>query len=1589
MPAAATGGVPPLHVQVIITTSGTKSAASAMGAVTKASKGMTRGLGAGIITTRTLGDAMRMSASLMKYTVAGAFAKVGTAALQAFRNFELSMSRIKGLTGMSTDAVNQLSKETLKLATESTRGPEELADALYFVTSAGIRDATLAMEVLRTSAKAAAAGLGETKMVVDAITSAMNAYGPANLSAAKAGDILVAAVREGKAEADKFAPAFSKVLPVAAAFGASFEDVAAAMAALTRSGMTAGTAGIYVRQVLSQLLKPSKQGAEALSAVGTSAEDIRKNVQEKGLFPALQELSTRIGGIGNAEAFAKVFGNVRALTAVLQLVGPAAAENAEIFERLGNSAGDLDDAFDSYATTLDKEYNQAFANSRVALIQLGKALKPIAVTVLKVGTALSKGAAFFAGLDGTVGTVIKGFLAFAGISTLIILALAAVTKTTSAVIRLFTNLSITLFGTGYQYDALSGKIYKYVGASSAAAASSRSAALAAAGWAEANGVLATSLSLVQKANKWLLIATVALTVVASVWSALRSKGDGAKKSADGFAKSLGSVNELLDETVKYGKSTLLFNVELNVKSARMQQDMDRLKEQITEQFPTFFDDVKQGMATLGVDAGKAYIVSLLNGMFSGMTTDTKAVLMALFEQSFGLTPEDWSAITVPEVTGDVIADSIINSALFAARTVNSKAADLFGSGTLDEFGAAIVNAMRPNTDGTKTVMRVVSRDVIDGMTQFSESFTDIIQETGGNMAPLLVALEKLDAAGAVNADTLDNLLGKALLGLSGELDLVGESSGNLAAIFGRTENAGKLLSIIMKTGNKDAVTAQAIYFDLKEQMSKIPANVNKAEASYRIFRDTMGKYKITVTDTDKAKQEAIKNLEAEQLALKGTIEQYEEATNAMKAYEDAFRGLQGMQLTQEEKLRDLMDGYQGLGDQVRESAGSFSISTTGGREARDELQSAAQGVVEYANSLAAAGDTQGAGEAFSKGILNIISVVQQAGGQVSAQEASNLLAKMGFTEENFKASLLAAEDAVSDQSVTTGRNVTIGIAKGIQSGTPAMSQALVMALKSVVITGQKAMEQKSPSKKTARELGKPMAEGVGVGWSKTMASGGFRSALSKDLEGAVGAAYNKGGRKSASAFFKSFLDKKKDVETPAQDFVKATISRMKDIIGSLSDYINAQLNFRRAQADLAKLINMQRGLDDRKKKAAREQQYAQTRFGRGGGAEVTGYEQAQLDQLQLEFERTSRDYAMGRATYTDLVDAEIALYEARAAASEINDDVLDAENRFIDATVEKENQDLELASSTVKVMEAYQGVQEAAADLYMNHKELEKVYSSLAQATGIASGKLQVGSKNLLDLGTDVSKLGGYVSTVGGYVSTLGNASTTTKDLWDANLYGTDGVFANIVKTGGDVKKLTTSIGADFTNMSSGLLNPNSELQKNLNSLGTAMWTAIKIGAEEAIDKSVLNLKVSVNAVVDKSGSGKLTWSVTPLDTNQGYDYSSQGKMPNTLGVNRYWTDKGWSLTPPGKAVGGPVSGNMPYMVGERGPEMFVPKVSGTIVTNSALERYTRVRQPVAGGPTESTSNNITVTVNNPVPEAAEDSITRRMKVLATSGLFG
>jgi len=361
---------------------------------------------------RVTGAAMKKFGRGMTMYMTAPLALVGGAAFKMHMGFESSMSKIVGLVGVAQEQVNLWSKDILEMAPRLAKSPQELADALFFVTSAGLRGAE-AMEVLEMSAKASAAGMGETKIVADLATSAMNAYGSAVLNAEQAMDIMVATVREGKAEAAELTASMGMVLPIASNMGVVFNEVGAAIAAMTRTGTSAATASMQLRQILASLLKPSQQSAELLKelgttteqveagfkAMGTSASYFRKVIREQGLLAALMEIKDLSAKFGE-EAMSTVFPNIRALSGVLDILGENLEDNIALFGRMGITTDMLVKAFGAAADTTKHKFNVAMTSAKTALTILGKTVSKEVIPILKsITEKIQKLTEWFRNLD--------------------------------------------------------------------------------------------------------------------------------------------------------------------------------------------------------------------------------------------------------------------------------------------------------------------------------------------------------------------------------------------------------------------------------------------------------------------------------------------------------------------------------------------------------------------------------------------------------------------------------------------------------------------------------------------------------------------------------------------------------------------------------------------------------------------------------------------------------------------------------------------------------------------------------------------------------------------------------------------------------------------------------------------------------------------------------------------------------------------------------------------------------------------------------------------------------------------------------------
>jgi TP901 family phage tail tape measure protein len=345
----------------------------------------------------------------------------GLASVKMAFDFDKSMTQIKALVGVAGDEVDAMGQRAKQMALDTGKSATEAGDALFYITSAGLRGEE-AMQVLEASLKAAAVGLGETKTIADLATSAMNAYGRDSLSASQATDILTAAVREGKLEASALAGSMGGVIPIASNLGVGFEEVAAALAAMSRTGTDAANGATQLNAILSSIAKPTDQSVLAFQRMGLTTDGLSKSLADDGLLNTLVLLKNRLEASG--QSFTDIVPNVRAWKGVLDLTGAGLNDNIKIFEALNNTMGATDDAFEETSKSASFKMTKSLNEMQGSLLEVGSVLLEMLVPVVtKLGTFLREASDAFNSLDeGTKKVILTfgGIVAVVGPALLVI-----------------------------------------------------------------------------------------------------------------------------------------------------------------------------------------------------------------------------------------------------------------------------------------------------------------------------------------------------------------------------------------------------------------------------------------------------------------------------------------------------------------------------------------------------------------------------------------------------------------------------------------------------------------------------------------------------------------------------------------------------------------------------------------------------------------------------------------------------------------------------------------------------------------------------------------------------------------------------------------------------------------------------------------------------------------------------------------------------------------------------------------------------------------------------------------------------------------
>lgn len=330
------------------------------------------------------GAMMGVSASIDLFGKSIAALSILEPAAQAASEFGTQVGQIRTLIDETSFSTKAITDTTLALADAYGVDGIKGAGALYETISAGIMDAGEATKLLGVASKFAVGGNAELAQSIDVLTSATNTYGLANLSAQQASDALFVAIAAGKTNARELADGLGNVAPTANAMGVSFDELTAAIAAMTVQGIKTPQAITAMNAMLANVAKPTSDAAKEAKRLGI--EFSTTALKSMGLSKFLGQLS------GNAKVndntFANLFGSIDGIKGALALTANNGGKFADVLKQMESKANATDKAFKIMEATSGFQENRFDALKKNALIFVGQGLEPLKAGVLSVANAV-------------------------------------------------------------------------------------------------------------------------------------------------------------------------------------------------------------------------------------------------------------------------------------------------------------------------------------------------------------------------------------------------------------------------------------------------------------------------------------------------------------------------------------------------------------------------------------------------------------------------------------------------------------------------------------------------------------------------------------------------------------------------------------------------------------------------------------------------------------------------------------------------------------------------------------------------------------------------------------------------------------------------------------------------------------------------------------------------------------------------------------------------------------------------------------------------------------------------------------------------
>lgn len=295
------------------------------------------------------------------------------------KSFEAGMSEVQAISGASGKDLEKLSAKAKQMGATTKFSATESATALKYMAMAGWKTNQMVSGLSGVMNLAAASG-EDLGTVSDIVTDSMTAFGLKAKDSGHFADVLAKASSSSNTNVAMMGETFKYVAPLAGSMKYSIEDTATAIGLMANAGIKGSQAGTSLRSIITRLVKPPKDAATALNALGISTT--KADGSMKPLRETMAELREKFSGLTESQkaSYASSIAGQEAMSGLLAIVNASDSDFNKLQKAIDNSSG-----------AAKKQADVMNNNLQGALYDLGSVAESVGIGIYEdIKTSLTK-----------------------------------------------------------------------------------------------------------------------------------------------------------------------------------------------------------------------------------------------------------------------------------------------------------------------------------------------------------------------------------------------------------------------------------------------------------------------------------------------------------------------------------------------------------------------------------------------------------------------------------------------------------------------------------------------------------------------------------------------------------------------------------------------------------------------------------------------------------------------------------------------------------------------------------------------------------------------------------------------------------------------------------------------------------------------------------------------------------------------------------------------------------------------------------------------------------------------------------------------